>query len=91
MRYMTVANKETLDSREVAKMVKKDHAHLCRDIKGYIEVIGKNPTLDSSNYFIPTTYKQAGNGKEVTRMVDEDGKSFPVKKPKPRYLQVVEP
>lgn len=67
MKYMTVANKESLDSREVAKMVKKDHAHLCRDIKGYIEVISKNPKLDSSNYFIPTTYKQAGNGKEVTR------------------------
>lgn len=67
MRYMTIANKETLDSREVAKMVEKDHSHLCRDIKGYIEVISKNPTLDSSDYFIPTTYKQAGNGKEVTR------------------------
>ena len=63
MRYMTVANKETLDSREVAKMVEKDHAHLCRDIKGYIDVISENPKLDSQDYFIPNTYKVEGNNK----------------------------
>lgn len=57
----------TLDSREVAEMVDKTHAHLCRDIAGYIEVMGKNPKLVSSNFFIERTYKQAGNGKEVKR------------------------
>ena len=56
-----------LDSREVAEMVGKTHAHLCRDIAGYIEVMGKNPSMDSSNFFIERTYKQAGNGKEVKR------------------------
>lgn len=56
MRYMTVANKETLDSREVAKMVEKDHAHLCRDIKGYVDVISTNPDMDSLDYFIEATY-----------------------------------
>lgn len=66
MRYMTVANKETLDSREVAKMVEKDHSHLCRDIKGYIEVIRQNPKLDSDQYFIEATYT-AGTGKPYTR------------------------
>ncbi len=29
----------TLDSREVAEMVDKTHAHLCRDIAGYIKVL----------------------------------------------------
>ena len=72
------------DSREVADMVGKDHAHLCRDIAGYVEVIDQNaklrsdsnnPKLDSSSgntsilrasdFFIPSTYKQAGNGKAV--------------------------
>nr|WP_304100039.1 Rha family transcriptional regulator [Mitsuokella multacida] len=57
----------TLDSREVAEMVDKTHAHLCRDIAGYIEVMSKNPKLVSSNFFIERTYKQAGNGKEVKR------------------------
>lgn len=56
MRYMTVANKDTLPSREVAKMVEKDHAHLCRDIKGYIDVISTNPKMDSLDYFIESTY-----------------------------------
>ena len=35
------------DSREVADMIGKDHAHLCRDIAGYVEVIRQNPKLDS--------------------------------------------
>jgi len=52
------------DSREVAKMVGKDHAHLMRDIKGYVDVLGKNPKLVSSDFFVPSVYKQAGNGKE---------------------------
>lgn len=67
MRYMTIANKETLDSREVAKMIEKDHAHLCRDIKGYIDVISENPNLDFQNYFIPRTYKVNGNNKTYPR------------------------
>ena len=31
------AEAETLDSREVAEMVGKQHKHLLRDINGYIE------------------------------------------------------
>ena len=72
------------DSREVADMIGKDHAHLCRDIAGYIDTLteskigfgdGNNPKLDSSSgntsilrasdFFISSTYKQAGNGKAV--------------------------
>ena len=37
------------DSREVAEMIGKDHAHLCRDIAGYVEVIRQNPKLDSDS------------------------------------------
>lgn len=55
---------EVIDSREVAEMTGKDHAHLLRDIGGYIEIMGKNPKLDSSNFFIQSTYRQARNGKE---------------------------
>ena len=29
------------------EMIGKDHAHLCRDIAGYVEVISQNPKLDS--------------------------------------------
>lgn len=45
-----------LDSREVAEMVSKTHAHLCRDIAGYVSVISTNPKLDSLNFFIEKTY-----------------------------------
>jgi Rha family phage regulatory protein len=47
------------DSREVAKMVEKDHAHLMRDIKGYIDIISTNPELDSLDFFISNTYQDA--------------------------------
>lgn len=53
------------DSREVAKMTGKSHAHLCRDIAGYVKTLSKNPNLDSSIFFAKSTYKQTGNGKEV--------------------------
>lgn len=36
------AEAETLDSREVAEMVEKQHRHLLRDINGYIEEMEKN-------------------------------------------------
>lgn len=63
MKVMTIANMNTIESREVAPMIGKDHAHLCRDIKGYIDAISENPKLDSQNYFIPDTYKVEGNNK----------------------------
>lgn len=47
---------EVVDSREVAEMVEKQHSHLCRDIAGYIDILSKNPNLDSSDFFIPSTY-----------------------------------
>ena len=56
-----------LDSREVAEMVGMRHADLMRSIDRYIDVMGKNAKLRSSNFFIERTYKQAGNDKEVKR------------------------
>lgn len=56
----------TLDSREVAKMVDKKHAHLCRDISGYIEAMHQNPKLDSDTFFIERSYI-AGTGKQYKR------------------------
>ena len=45
------------DSRDVARMVEKDHSKLLRDIRGYIKAISTNPKLDSLNFFIEDSYK----------------------------------
>jgi len=50
-----------IDSRDVAEMVGKQHKHLMRDIKGYVEVLDPSPNLDSANFFIESTYKDANN------------------------------
>lgn len=49
---------KTIDSREVAVMLGKQHKELLRDIRGYIPVLtGAN--LRSSDYFIPSEYIDA--------------------------------
>lgn len=53
----------TIDSREVAEMTGKKHAHLMRDIQVYEKVISENPKLDSQNFFIKSNYKVEGNNK----------------------------
>lgn len=70
MRIQTIANMDkvaTLDSRKVAEMVNKKHAHLCRDIDHYVEVVSENPKLDSQKFFIESTYKVASNNKTYKR------------------------
>ncbi len=53
---MSIEKELTLDSREVAEMVEKNHAHLLRDIKVYIEYLSTNPKLDSLDFFMESTY-----------------------------------
>ena len=58
----------TLDSREVAKMIEIRHADLIKKLEGDKTHIGIIPTLAKhqlslSDYFIPSTYKDA-SGKE---------------------------
>ncbi|WP_252214697.1 Rha family transcriptional regulator [Clostridium sp. VAP41] len=43
-----------IDSREVAKMIGKEHKILMRDIRNYIEYMGTD--LDSHNFFMKSTY-----------------------------------
>lgn len=57
-----INDQQVMDSRDVAKLVGKTHAHLVRDIDGYINDMGQNPKLDSDDFFIISSYK-AGTGK----------------------------
>lgn len=43
------------DSREVAKMIGKDHAHLMRDIAGYIEILSQSK-IGFADFFVESTY-----------------------------------
>lgn len=49
----------TLDSREVTKMIGKQHAHLMRDIRCYINDMEENPKLDSRQFFIESSYESS--------------------------------
>lgn len=56
MELLDFEGRSVLDSRNAAKMIGKQHAHLMRDIKRYIRDISTNPNLDSLIFFIPSTY-----------------------------------
>lgn len=62
IKYVGESKQQVIDSRDVAKMIGKTHAHLMRDIDSYKEVLDQNPKLDSDQFFIESTY-QAGTGK----------------------------
>jgi len=58
---LQIINKEGLlliDSREVAEMVEKNHAHLLRDIKGYIEILTQS-NFGFSDFFIENNYRDS--------------------------------
>lgn len=67
---------DTLDSRDVARMIEKQHAHLMRDIAGYIKDIEPDPKLDSANYFIPSTYKDKNNQVRPCYLITRMGCEF---------------
>jgi len=37
-------------------MTGKDHNHIMRDIRGYVKALEISPNLDSSNFFVESTY-----------------------------------
>lgn len=58
-----VNDQEVMDSRDVAKMIGKRHRNLIRDIRRYVNVLGKSSNLSPSEFFIESSYTQKGNGK----------------------------
>ena len=58
---LTIINKDGgnyIDSREVAKAIDKAHRNLLRDIRGYIEIMGKAGQLnfEQSSFFLESSY-----------------------------------
>lgn len=56
IRYVDGSKQQVIDSRDVAKMIGKSHAHLMRDIHDYINVLEPDPKLDSAQFFIESSY-----------------------------------
>lgn len=65
--------KQVIDSRDVAKMVGKKHAHLMRDINRYIGVLSTNPNLDSLKFFIKSCYKDGKNEERPCYLLTKQG------------------
>lgn len=63
----------TIDSREVAQMINKNHKHLLRDIEGYIRVLEDSPNLDSLIFFRTSTYKTSQNKTQPQYLLTEKG------------------
>ncbi|MDE5853732.1 MAG: Rha family transcriptional regulator, partial [Ruminococcus sp.] len=53
---------ETIDSRQVAEAVEKDHNKLLRDIRTYCEYLGESK-IGHSDFFIKSTYITEQNKK----------------------------
>ena len=51
---------QTLDSREVAEMVGKEHKNLMRDIRSYVEELGQLK-IEPSDFFKESTYQNSQN------------------------------
>lgn len=51
---------QTLDSREVAKMVGKEHKNLIRDVRFYLEELGQLK-IEPSDFFRENTYRNSQN------------------------------
>ena len=53
--------KNVVDSRDVAEMIGKSHAHLMRDISGYAQILcnSTESNFGLSDFFIPHTYKDS--------------------------------
>lgn len=56
MELLNFEGHSVLDSKDVAEMIGKDHKHLMRDIRSYINDLEESPKLDSRQFFIQSTY-----------------------------------
>lgn len=62
----------TLDSREVAEMVGKQHAHLLRDIETYKDYLGES-NFGFTDFFIESTYISIQNKKLPNYQITKKG------------------
>lgn len=66
---------QTLDSREVAGMVEKDHNKLLRDIRRYVKQLGE-AKIGHSDFFRESTYRSEQNKEIPCYKVTKKGCEF---------------
>ena len=71
-----VNDQEVMDSRDVAKMIGKAHAHLMRDISRYINDMEHNPKLDSAQFFIESSYIDPNKRERPCYLLTKQGCEF---------------
>ena len=71
-----VGDRKVMDSRDVAKMIGKTHAHLMRDISRYINDILTDPKLDSLDFFIESSYEDAKGEVRKCYLLTKQGCEF---------------
>lgn len=76
LQVLDFEGQEVIDSRDVALLIGKSHAHLSRDIARYQKDISTNPTLDSLNFFIDSTYKDKKGEIRKNYLITKQGCEF---------------
>lgn len=76
IRYVGESNQRVIDSRDIAKMIVKSHAHLMRDIHDYINVLEPDPKLDSAQFFIESSYIDPNNQERPCYLLTKQGCEF---------------
>jgi len=66
---------QTLDSREVAEMVEKEHNMLLRDIRRYVKQLGQSK-IAQSDFFTESTYKNSQNKEMPCYCITKKGCEF---------------
>lgn len=76
MTNLTIINQNNqllVESREVAKLVGKEHKNLIRDIKGYEKVLKDSSNLSSQDFFIESTYINSQNKTQPCYLLTRKG------------------
>lgn len=71
-----INGKAVMNSRDVAKMIGKKHAHLMRDISRYISDLEMDPKLDPSKFFVESAYMDSINRKKPCYLLTKQGCEF---------------
>lgn len=66
-------NQLVTDSRDVAKLIGKNHHHLIRDIERYINILEHNPNLDSAKFFLRASYTDPNNRERPCYLLTKKG------------------